>query len=443
MKILKIILLSLFCLTLGIAGGFYMAEEKGLLISQKTSAPAQKEKREKKILFYRSPMNPSVTSPVPKKDEMGMDYVPVYEGGGKSSEPSGTVRIDPVVEQNIGVRTGTAAVRDLSRIIRTYGRVSYDEDTIYSIYPRFQGWLDRVYVSKAGDNVTEGQVLATIYSPDLVATQQEYLLAVKGRKHLADADIDLIRRDSEALVKSARTRLKLFGVSQAEISRLERTGRSVTSLAMRSSITGTVLKVNAREGGFVTPSTELYRVSDLSRVYVLAEVYDTDFPWIKRDDETKVSFAAGPGRSIRGRVQFIYPYEDKRKRTVQVRMVFENRDGLLKPGMFVNCEIEASPRQVLAVPSEAIIRSGIRQIVFVKKGPGRYEPRRVESGVESGGFTEIISGLTAGEEVVTSAQFLIDSESKLREATLKMTSPAKTKDDMKMEMDQADDKGNN
>ena len=443
MKILKIVLLSLVCLGIGIGAGFYLAGKKILPGPNNSQKAAKKEKSGKKILFYRNPMNPSVTSPVPKKDDMGMDYVPVYEGGGAENGPAGTVRIDPVVEQNIGVRTGTARVMQIGRIIRTYGRIAYDEDNIFSVHPRFKGWIDRVRVTKTGDMVKAGQILATIYSPELVSTQQDYLLALKAIKQLSGTDIDLIRNNSQALLKSARKRLKLFGISDIEIAGIENTGRPVTSLAMRSSVRGTVMKITARQGIFVTPSSELYRIADLSRVWVIGEVYDTDFPWLEVGNNVNISFPGAPGRSVTGQVEFIYPYEQKKKRTVQVRMVFDNNQGFLKPGMFVNVTIDASPRRVLVVPSEAIIRSGTRQMVFIRKAAGRYEPRIVGTGLESEGYTEITSGLTPGEAVVISAQFLIDSESSLREAVLKMTAPKKDGNALKMKMGTADDKGNN
>jgi len=237
--------------------------------------------------------------------------------------------------------------------------------------------------------------------------------------------------------------VNLFGISDIEIAGIENTGRPVTSLAMRSSVRGTVMEITARQGIFVTPSSELYRIADLSRVWVIGEVYDTDFRWLEIGNNVNISFPGAPGRTVTGQVEFIYPYEQKKKRTVQIRMVFDNNQGFLKPGMFVNVTIDASPRRVLVVPSEAIIRSGTRQMVFIRKAAGRYEPRVVETGLESEGYTEIVSGLTPGEAVVISAQFLIDSESSLREAVLKMTAPKKDGNALKMKMGTADDKGNN
>ncbi len=433
MKALKIVSMSLACILIGLSGGFFLARKAA---DRGAPAPhaAAPAKKEKKILFYRNPMNPSITSPVPAKDEMGMDYVPVYEGEESSGGPAGTVKIDPVVEQNIGVRTSMARVMKLGRVIHAYGRIAYDEEALYSVYPRFKGWIDKVYVSRTGDVIKKGDLLASIYSPELVSTEKEYLLAIESRKGLEKAAIDIIRQDADALIVSARKRLELFGISEEEISRLEKTGRVMTNLAIRSEVSGTVVKVNARKGQAVSTTTRLYSIADLSTVWVLADVFESDLPWIKAGDEATVSFPAGAGKAIKGRIEFIYPFVDPRTRTVKVRMACKNPGGTLRPEMFVNVSITAGPRKALAVPSEAIIRSGEREIVFIRTAPGRYEPREVTTGVEARGMVEILQGLDPMEEVVTSAQFLIDSESKLREATLKMMAP-KGKKSMDMEMD--------
>jgi Cu(I)/Ag(I) efflux system membrane fusion protein len=231
-----------------------------------------------------------------------------------------------------------------------------------------------------------------------------------------------LRENSEALVVSARRRLKLFGVSKADISRLERTGKVKNSLEIMSPYSGTVIRVRAVDGLAVTPATELYAVADLSRVWIMADVYEPDFPWIRQGDGISVTSAAMPGERFAGTVEFVYPYENQGKRTIQVRMSAENGKLLLKPGMFVNVVIDTSPRTALAIPSEAVLRTGARSLVFVQREPGKFEPRDVITGIEASGYTEITKGLEPHEKVVLSGQFLIDSESKLREATLKMIS---------------------
>ncbi len=385
----------------------------------------KKPSAERKILFYRNPMNPSITSPVPAKDSMGMDYVPVYADAAGSEGSPGTVKIDPVVEQNMGVRTGMAMMREMSRIVRSYGRVTYDETRIYSIYPRFSGWLTDISVSTEGTSIRKGEVLAKIYSPELVSTQQDYLIALEGVRSLKpdkanNEEMANLSENAKKLVYAARRRLELFGISKTEIKRLESRGKLRNSLPVTGDISGTVIGIKAIEGLRVTPGTELYRVADLSEIWILADIYETDFPWIRRGDTVRVRAAALPGKTLKGNVDFIYPYENREKRTVQTRIRVKNPEGLLKPGMFVNVTIDAASRRALAVPSEAVLRTGTRNLVFVARQPGMYEPREVITGVAAHGFTEIRQGLEQGETVVISGQFLIDSESKLREATLKM-----------------------
>ncbi len=445
MNFLKIAFTAVTCILIGIGAGYLLKDRIASLLpggsgpagmvqnhesstgtSSKTRATDNPSEK-KKILFYRNPMNPAVTSPVPKKDEMGMDYVPVYQEGGMPGQAPGTVRIDPVVEQNMGVRTGIARVRKMSHRVRTYARVEYDQTRVFSIHPRFKGWLERVLVTRQGDFIKKGQLLATIYSPELVSTQQDFLLALRAGDSLKKTSKELpgLMENNAALVRSARRRLRLFGVTGSDLARLQHTGKIRISLEIRSPYTGTALRINAVEGLAVTPATELYAVANLSRVWIMADVYEPDFPWIRMGDRITGTSAAMPGKVFSGRVEFIYPYENQGKRTIRVRMVAENPEGLLKPGMFVNAVIDADPRTVLAVPSEAVMRTGTRNLVFINRAPGKFEPRDVTTGVETEGYTEITKGLKAGDPIVLSGQFLIDSESKLREATLKMISGQK------------------
>ncbi len=464
MKFLKIACAAMTCILIGMAAGYLLRdriapfllgtdEDIGIARTPESSSgpaseahsPGNPPEKKRKILFYRNPMNPAVTSPVPKKDEMGMDYVPVYQEGGPSAQAPGTVTIDPVVEQNMGVRTGIARMKKMSHRVRTYARVEYDQTRIFSIHPRFAGWLERVLVTRQGDFIKKEQLLATIYSPELVSTQQDYLLALRAAGSLKKTSEEVagLVENNEALVRSARKRLRLFGVTSSDINRLQRTGRVMSSLEIRSPYTGTAIRLKAVDGLAVTPATELYAVANLSTVWIMADVYEPDFPWIRLGDRIRVTSAAMPGRIFSGRVEFIYPYENQEKRTVRVRMAAENPESLLKPGMFVNAVIDADPRMVLAVPSEAVMRTGTRSLVFINRAPGKFEPRDVTTGVETAGYTEITKGLKQGERIVLSGQFLIDSESRLREATLKMISgkkDAETRDMKDMDMGGNDEK---
>ena len=392
-----------------------------LVLATAFSALAAEKEQEKKPLFYRNPMNPAVTSPVPAKDDMGMDYIPVFADSDSSSGPSGTVKIDPILVQKMGVRTGMAMERSMSRLITTPARVTFNEESLAMVHSKFSGWAEEVKVSKTGEQVKKGQTLVTIYSPELVSTQEEYLLALANARVLEQSSMKEIRDDAKRLVRATRKRLTYFDIPEKVIRRLERTGEVKRDLPIDSPFTGTVIDIGVEAGHFITPKQRLYRIADLSKVWVYAEVYEPDLPWIRKGDTALISVASQPGKQFSGTIDYIYPYEEGRTRTVKVRLVFDNRDGNLRPGMFADITIHAGRRdKVLAVPSEAIVRSGSREQVFVVTGPGTFEPREVVTGVEADGFTEIIKGLKQHVSVVTSAQFLIDSESKLKEATAKM-----------------------
>ncbi len=384
---------------------------------------AEEEKpKERKPLFYRNPMNPAITSPVPAKDEMGMDYIPVYaDDEGDADEPPGTVRIDPVTVQNIGVRTARVTRGTLAHQVRAVGRIAYDETRLARLHPKTEGWVESMRVERTGDRVAQDAILLSIYSPQLVSSQEEYLLALKNRETLAQSPFEDIRRGAEELVKSARKRLELLDMPAHQIRELEQTGRIKKKIHIHSPFTGIITRVGVREGQFVEPATELYRVADLSRVWVLAEVYEYELPWIREGDEAEITVASLPGERFTGRISYIYPYLENKTRTVRVRLELDNPDGLLRPATFANVTITAGALEdALLVPSEAIVRTGKREMVFVVREPGKFEPREVVPGLSADGMTQILEGVKAGEEVVTSAQFLIDSESKLREATAKM-----------------------
>lgn len=378
--------------------------------------------KEKKVLFYRNPMNPAITSPVPAQDEMGMDYIPVYaDGGASGDEPVGTVSIDPVTVQNIGVRTARAEQRSLSHAVRAVGRVDFNEERLARLHPKTEGWIEVLRVSTTGSVVKKNDILLSIYSPQLVSSQEEYLLALHNLQVLKDSPYEEIRRGAQELADSSRERLRLLDVPEHQIHELETTRKLMKRIHIHSPFDGTVIKVGAREGQYVTPKTELYMLADLSRVWVYVDVYEEDLPWVKQGDEAEMRVRAVPGRTFRGKVVYIYPYMERKTRTARVRLEFENPDLLLKPEMFANITLR-SGRVVdaVVVPSEAVVRSGERDLVFVVREPGKFEPRPVTLGLASGGLVQIIDGVKPGEEVVTSAQFLIDSESKLREATAKM-----------------------
>ena len=413
--------LIVLALLAGLAGGYWYASSD----KQQPAAPVEKTestKGEPEVLFYRNPMNPAITSPGPAKDEMGMDYIPVYADDDRpAGEPAGTVTIDPVVEQNIGVRTAVARKQVLNKEIRSVGRVAYDEELLYSVHPKVEGWIEELYVKKTGQRVKEDEILLSIYSPQLVAGQQEYLIAVNNYEALKNSPIEDISKGAEELVESSRKRLEYLDVPPHQLKELIEEHVVKKSLHIHSPYAGIVLAINIREGDKVTPRTQMYTLADLSRVWAYVDVYEYELPWIEEDDPAEMTLAGVPGRIFTGKLDYIYPYMDKETRTVKVRLEFDNREGLLKPDMFGDVIIKAGRDvEAVVIPAEAVVRSGEREIVFISRGKGKFEPREVEIGVTASGLIQILAGMEEGERVVTSSQFLIDSESKLREATAKM-----------------------
>jgi Cu(I)/Ag(I) efflux system membrane fusion protein len=366
-------------------------------------------------------MNPEVTSPVPAKGSMGMDYVAVYAADAASNELTGTVRIDSVVQQNIGVRTAKAELTSLSHTVRAVGRISYDEQRITQLHPKIEGWIEELFIDTTGAQVEVDTILLGLYSPRLVASQQEYVLALKNYQVLKNSSVEDIRRGAQELVQSSRARLELFDVPEHQIRELEESLTPKKSLHIHSPAAGIVTRIGARQGQHVTPATELFMIADLSRVWAFADIFEYELPWVKVGDEAEMTLAAVPGQIFRGRIGYIYPYAESKTRTVKVRIEFDNPDLALKPEMFANITVRASTQEeVTVIPSEAVVRSGSEDRVFVVREPGKFEPRNVQLGVQSDGRVIVLEGLAPGEVVVTSAQFLIDSESKLREAAAKM-----------------------
>lgn len=409
------LLISIIMLTIGLGGGYWISKNSG------SGSGENENESERPPLFYRNPMNPSVTSPTPAKDGMGMDYIPVFADEDNARDVTGTVKIDATVVQNIGVRTAFAKQEALSRTIRAVGRVDFDEQRMARLHPKVEGWIESIRVDKTGDSVEVDDILLSIYSPKLVSTQQEYLLAMKNFEALKDSPFEDIRKGASELLKSSRERLELLDVAEHQIQELEQTRVIKKSLHIHTPVAGTAIRIGARKGQYVTPKTELYMIVDLSSVWVYADIYEYELPWVKVGDEVKMTLASVPGKTFTGSLAYIYPYAAAKTRTTKVRLVFDNADFLLRPDMFSEVLIQSGRNvDAVVIPAEAIIRSGNRSQVFVVRGPGKFEPRSVILGIESNGKVAIMEGLEVGEEVVTSAQFLIDSESSLREATAKM-----------------------
>ena len=378
------------------------------------------DSKEKKIKYWAAPMDPTYIRNEPGKSPMGMDLVPVYEDGSDESD-TGTVRIDPVTIQNMGVRTARVSRGPLKTSIRTIGRITYDEERVEHIHTKISGWVEQLFVKTSGEKIVKDQPILSIYSPELIATEEEYLQALSYRDKVSGSSFADVVSGAETLIESTEKRLLLMDISPEQIKSLEERGEVQREMVLRSQTTGTVIKKNVFEGMKVTPGMELYTIADLSRVWVIASVYEYELPFLNVGQETVMSLPYEPGTAYRGKITFIYPYLSPKTRTVQVRMEFDNSDLKLKPDMYADVIITTQTEEdVLKVPSEAILRTGYRNVVITSLGKGRFLPKEVNLGPEGEDMTQILSGLEEGETIVTSGQFLIDSESNLREAINKM-----------------------
>jgi Cu(I)/Ag(I) efflux system membrane fusion protein len=376
---------------------------------------------DRKILYWVDPMHPQYKSDKPgKAPDCGMDLVPVYADGGAEAaapvEGYAPITLSPGRQQAIGAATGPVERRDLVQTIRAVGRVAVDERRLHRVHAKFEGYVEKLFVDFTGRQVQRGEALLSIYSPDLFATQQEYLLAYRARRDLAASPNREVARGASELYESARQRLLLWDIQRSEIARLERTGQSRKALTLVSPAGGIVVAKNAVLGGRVLPSESLFEIADLLRVWVLADVYESEIPSVRTGQTARMTLSYLPGRTWTGKVTFISPVVNPDTRTVSVRLEFDNSDRTLKPEMFAEVVLERSLGSVVAVPEGAVLSTGIRSLVFVDKGEGRFEPREVEPGAKVDRWWEIREGLTPGERVVTQANFLIDSESRLKAA---------------------------
>ena len=377
---------------------------------------------EREILFYRNPMDPSISSPVPRKDDMGMDYVPVYADEAEPAAAQGaTVTIDPSTQQNMNVLTQRVERRDITNEIRTVGSLGYDQERMVSVTTKYSGFIEKTYVNYVGEPVKKGQPLFEIYSPELVQTEQELLSAVRYVQSMSGATEEAQDR-AEALLQSARQRLKYWDISSEQIRDLEETGVIFRTLRVLAPASGVVMKrMPGLEGMATMPGMELLHIADLSNLWLTVEVFDEQLSWIDSGSPATVTLTYFPGVTFRGRVRYIEPEVSEKTRTIQLTLDVPNRDRRLRVGMYATVIFEpVAAVNAIAIPSESVIRTGKRDVVVVAIGDGRFAPREVVLGPRSGGFVQVIEGLSDGEEIVTSSQFLIDSESNLREAIQKM-----------------------
>ncbi|WP_300458347.1 efflux RND transporter periplasmic adaptor subunit [Desulfobacula sp.] len=394
---------------------------------------------DRKIVYWKAPMDPTEIYEQPGKSKMGMDLVPVYEDelvGGVD------IRIDPVVVQNMGLKIERVEKGPLHHTIKTYGHITLDETRTGIISQKTGGWIETLYADYTGFFVTAGQPLYAIYSPSLLASQEEYLSAFKNyQRHNTSLNREILF--------SARKRLGYFDIADPEIAAIEKTGEVIKAMVVRSPFTGVVTHKNIIEGAFAKPGESLFTISDLSHVWVEAHIFEYEQNLVFKGQAVEMTLSYHPEKMYTGKIAFIFPYLQPKTRDVIVRIDFENENADLKPDMFVRIKIKTGADKTgLSIPSEAVIYSGERKIVFVAKGGGKYTPREIQTGIYfDQGRVEILSGLTPADRVVISGQFLLDSESKLREAIQKMidAKPAPeaedkaTDDDFFKDMETTDD----
>ena len=378
------------------------------------SSPAV-PKGERKILYYRNPMGLPDTSPVPKKDWMGMDYLPVYEGEEPGADTS--VTISPAKVQRLGVRTEPARMRELTRTIRAVGTIQADERREWVVSAKFEGWIEKLYVNATGQTVRRGQPLMEVYAPEPVSAEREYLLAWRALKEMSGTS-EAVRASAEQLADAALERLRNWGISADQLERLQRDGKAARTLSLRAPASGIVMEKQAVSGMRFAAGDPLYRLADLSTVWLIANVFEQDLGAVREGQKATATVTAYPGGTFTGTVAFVYPSVSPDTRTAKVRIEIPNLDGRLKTDMAADVELAgtAGSASVVTVPASAVLDSGTRQVVLVDRGEGRFEPREVSLGASADGYTEIRGGVAAGEPVVVGANFLIDAEANLRAA---------------------------
>lgn len=396
-------------LTISVGIGFVLSK---LTSTVETGAPDQPRNSEPEIAYWVAPMDPNYRRDSPGKSPMGMDLIPVYADEqipADSSEPA--LRINPAIVNNIGVRTAAAEIGLLPRQINTVGFVTPNEHTLKHIHVRTSGWIDELVVNAVGETVEEGALLFRFYSPDLASAQAEYLQA--------------LNRGNTNLIRATEERLQALGMTSEQITAIATSRRVQTLVDVHAETAGTVLMLGIREGNFISPDDMIMSLADLSSVWVLVDIFENEASWAQPGQTATMRLGFAPGKTWEGSVDFVYPTVDVDSRTIRARLVFNNADQTLKPGMFADLTIDADiGERTLTIPRSALIRTSRNDRVVLALGEGRFRPAQVVSGIESGDRVQILEGLAAGEQVVTSGQFLIDSEASLDAALLRLTTPA-------------------
>lgn len=406
----RTILSILFLLGVGAALGFGLTR----FVDSDTEMAASEE--DKEILYWVAPMDPDYRSDKPGQSPMGMDLEPVYEGedpGENGDVPS--LRINPAMVNNLGVRTASVKEGTLHRPINTVGFVVPNDDLFSHVHVRTEGWIEELVVKTAGEAVAADDLLFRMYAPALVNAQEDYLQAQ--------------RLDNPALAGAARARLAALGMAGPQIETLAKTREIRQQIDVRAPRDGTVLNLGVAEGMYIQPQDTIMNIADLSSVWVMVEVFEDQIAWVEEGQTATMQLAAAPGRTWEGTVDYVYPTVDPKSRTVRVRLVFDNPNRVLKPDMYADITLEAAPKTgVIHIPRSALIQTENSERVILALGDGRFRPAQVVAGVESGDRIEVIDGLKPGEQVVTSGQFLIDSEANL-DASLRRLTTEETEGD--------------
>lgn len=401
-----------------------------MTLVSKSASPMEEEKKtdsvgKRKVLYYRSPMNPAQTSPVPRKDEMGMDYLPVYEDN--QSYKEGPPGFAPIVltssqQQLINVKTAFVKRAPLAGALRTVGRIVSDETRVYQVRTRYEAYVEKLYADFTGKFVRKGDPLLSLYSPEVFAAEQEYLVASQnqrgGNMALEKAGVDL--------TQAARQKLLLLNVPSAEIRALEKRGKPNRTFVLYAPRTGYLLSKKAFPGMRAVPEETLFEIVDLSHIWVMADLYESEVPRVHLGESATVTLPYFPDRRFQGKIHYISPTVDPKTRTVQVRLELENPKGELKVDMLANVEFHIAPREAVVIPEDAVIETGVRQVVFVALKEGRFQPREIATGERDNHLYEVLRGLKDGEQVATGAAFLLDSESRLRAVVSKGDSPTES-----------------
>ena len=380
---------------------------------------------EKKIAYYQDPMHPWFTSDKPgKAPDCGMDLVPVYEGGGGDAKG---VKIDSRIIQNMGVKTEPVSIRTLTKEIRSVGKIDFDETRVYNVNTKYMGWIEKLYVNYTGQYVKKDDPLMELYSPDLVNAQQEYLQAYGYKQQMERSSLEEMKRSSSALLEGARRKLMYWDIPSSDIAELEKSGKLKKTMTIYSPYEGTVMGKMVVKGQNVMAGMEMYKIVDLSTVWVYAEIYQFELPWIKLNQDVEIELSYYPGKPMKGKITYVYPNLNMESRTAKVRIEVKNTESItLKPEMFVTVKIKSPiSAKTIAVSEQAIIRSGERNIAVVALGGGFFDPREVKLGLTAGGYVQVLEGLHDGENIVVSSQFLIDSESNLKTAISQMSGKTK------------------